>query len=254
MIIFHGGKDIIKNPQFGVGRPDNDYGSGYYTTQDPQKAAEWALGFGDQNKDGIVNQYRLNENGLNILHLDDYGPLVWIAELLSNRTMKYETKDMSDTAEILVEQYKIDTSDIDVIIGCRAGNGYTNVLESFLKEEITVDEAVNLMKKDDLGEQIFIKSQKAFDAITFIGHETIAKEKATEVNLFKNNPMESIERRIREIYSHNYVPKGITALDAATEYFAYDKDTGYLFKSEKVKEQISEEFDLSEGDYEYEND
>lgn len=34
MIIFHGFKDIIKNPEYGKGNIKNDYGLGFYTTED----------------------------------------------------------------------------------------------------------------------------------------------------------------------------------------------------------------------------
>lgn len=34
MVIYHGSDHIIDKPKFGVGKEDNDYGSGFYTTED----------------------------------------------------------------------------------------------------------------------------------------------------------------------------------------------------------------------------
>ena len=42
MLIYHGSDHIIDKPKFGVGKEDNDYGSGFYTTEDIEKANEWA--------------------------------------------------------------------------------------------------------------------------------------------------------------------------------------------------------------------
>lgn len=37
-ILYHGSDVILKKPLYGVGKEDNDYGSGFYTTEDIEKA------------------------------------------------------------------------------------------------------------------------------------------------------------------------------------------------------------------------
>ena len=44
--LYHGSDHIVELPAFGVGKPDNDYGSGFYTTRILNRASEWALLFG----------------------------------------------------------------------------------------------------------------------------------------------------------------------------------------------------------------
>ena len=44
--LYHGSDHIVEFPAFGVGKPDNDYGSGFYTTRILNRASEWALLFG----------------------------------------------------------------------------------------------------------------------------------------------------------------------------------------------------------------
>lgn len=46
---------IIEHPQFGYGKPYNDYGMGFYCTENPDMAKEWGVGF---NHNGYANQYR----------------------------------------------------------------------------------------------------------------------------------------------------------------------------------------------------
>ena len=41
MIIYHGSKDIIEKPEFGKGNQKNDYGLGFYCTENVELAKEW---------------------------------------------------------------------------------------------------------------------------------------------------------------------------------------------------------------------
>ena len=61
---------------------------------------------------------------------------------------------------MLIDMYKVDTSNVDVIIGYRAGGLYMDVLDNFLLGNLTITEVENLFKKDKLGEQICLLSPK----------------------------------------------------------------------------------------------
>ena len=56
MTLYHGSLDLIKKPVFGYGKTNNDYGLGFYCTQNLELAKEWAAqapekeGWGKQNK------------------------------------------------------------------------------------------------------------------------------------------------------------------------------------------------------------
>ena len=83
-IIYHGSDHIIEKPKFGYGKPYNDYGVGFYCTENPNMAKEWGVGI-DHN--GYANQYRIECDGLTILDLNtpDYTMLHWLTILLENR-------------------------------------------------------------------------------------------------------------------------------------------------------------------------
>lgn len=42
MKLYHGSEKIVETPQFGAGNPRNDYGLGFYCTQNLELAKEWA--------------------------------------------------------------------------------------------------------------------------------------------------------------------------------------------------------------------
>ena len=55
--LYHGSDHKVSKPLFGKGKKDNDYGSGFYTTRDPEKAAEWAAANGAN--EAYVNYYEI---------------------------------------------------------------------------------------------------------------------------------------------------------------------------------------------------
>lgn len=82
--IYHGSKDIVTKPTFGYGKPYNDYGLGFYCTDDMRLAKEWGVDF---NRDGYANQYEIECEDLVLLDLNggQYNILHWLAVLLENR-------------------------------------------------------------------------------------------------------------------------------------------------------------------------
>ena len=40
--LFHGSTEIITSPQYGKGKPYNDYGLRFYRTENSEMAKEWA--------------------------------------------------------------------------------------------------------------------------------------------------------------------------------------------------------------------
>lgn len=54
MVIFHGSENIIDKPIYGKGKSNNDYGRGFYCTEDYDLACEWSV---DENRNGFVNSY-----------------------------------------------------------------------------------------------------------------------------------------------------------------------------------------------------
>ena len=54
MKVYHGSTKIINKPIYGYGKKYNDYGLGFYMTEDKEMAKEWSC---EYNIDGFVNSY-----------------------------------------------------------------------------------------------------------------------------------------------------------------------------------------------------
>ena len=168
--IYHGSNKIIKEPIFGVGKKYNDYGIGFYSTEDMELAKEWSC---TSEEDGFVNCYELKIDNLRILNLSNknYNILNWITLLVENRILKINTPVMKSSYDWLVKNYKIHIEDYDIIIGYRADDSYFSFARAFLNNEITLEQLELTLKLGDLGEQVVLKSEKAFKSLKYIGFE-----------------------------------------------------------------------------------
>lgn len=167
MIIYHGSERIIEHPVFGMGSRRNDYGRGFYCTENERLAKEWAC---SKNTDGYANKYELDISRLSVLNLnsDRYNILNWLAILTSNRTY-WENSAISETAkDYLKQNFMVDISGYDIIKGYRADDSYFAFAQDFVSGAISYQKLFFAMKLGKLGEQIVLVSKKAFDAIKFI--------------------------------------------------------------------------------------
>lgn len=243
-ILYHGSDVILKKPLYGVGKEDNDYGSGFYTTEDIEKAREWAWVNGS-DKSAVCNQYSIDLDGLNVLNLDEHGTLAWIAEVTNHRGASDEFTQA--VADKLVEMYKIDTSKADVIIGYRADDSYMNVVKSFLRNQLSVDEVDRMFRNGNLGQQVFIKSEKVFDRICFEDYENVSMDKDShygeadakarrEVGKFLHN-------REYAIQIDGFKPAGLTVKDVISTQYEYNKEYGCYLQEERANERNEFEID-----------
>lgn len=169
--LYHGSENIIEEPLFGKGSSRNDYGKGFYCTESIELAKEWACSRGN---DGFANTYDLNMTGLKVLRLNTppYNILNWLAVLADNRTY-WEKNSVSENAKnYLRENFLIDLSSYDVIIGYRADDSYFSFAKNFVSNAISLPQLKEAMRLGKLGEQIVLKSEQAFRQITFVEAET----------------------------------------------------------------------------------
>ena len=174
--IYHGSSKIIETPIFGEGRKNNDFGLGFYCTEDSELAKEWAV---SSLEDGFSNKYSLDVEYLKILNLNslDYTILNWIAILAEHRIFSIKTPIAKRARDYLIENFGINVNAYDIIIGYRADDSYFDFAEAFLNNGITVEQLAEAMKLGKLGEQIVIKSKYAFSKLKFEGFEKADKIK-----------------------------------------------------------------------------
>ena len=166
MKLYHGSDKILPTPIHGGGRNDNDFGNGFYCTENLPLAKEWAV---TGVRDGYANEYDLNLRGLRVLDFcqKEYTILHWLAQLLRYRKTQYATPLQQTGAQWLIERYPVDIGQYDVIHSYRADDSYFSFARSFLSNEISLAQLETAMKLGKLGEQFVLISPKAFQQLTF---------------------------------------------------------------------------------------
>ncbi len=176
LTIYHGSEHIIKTPEFGKGKKNNDFGLGFYCTQSRELAKEWAV---SSLRDGFCNRYTLDTEHLNILQLNspNYTVLNWMAVLVAHRLFSANTPVARRAKAYLIDNFAINVNAYDLLIGYRADDSYFDFAEAFLSNSITVEQLSRAMRLGKLGEQIVLKSKFAFSKIKFEGAEKAEADK-----------------------------------------------------------------------------
>lgn len=174
--IYHGSKEIIEKPLYRGGKPYNDYGYGFYCTESSDMAKEWAV---SPDNNGYANCYEIECSTMNIFNLNDekYCILHWLSVLLQNRDFEITSALAAEAKEYLIRNFTPDLSDADIIIGYRADDSYFSFARDFISGTISYRQLSNAMTLGKLGQQFVLKSEKAFQQLTFKGYQTAdAKE------------------------------------------------------------------------------
>ncbi len=169
IILYHGSPEIVERPEYGKGKPYNDYGKGFYCTEHLELAKEWAC---TENVDGYANRYEIDTVGLSILNLSSerYTILNWLALLMQHRRARLSTPIARRGKEYLIQNFLPEYQNYDIIVGYRADDSYFSFARSFVGNEISLKQLGYAMKLGKLGEQFVLKSPKAFEAIKFLDY------------------------------------------------------------------------------------
>ena len=213
--IYHGSNNIVERPVFGEGKSYNDYGRGFYCTEHIELAKEWACSSGT---DGYANHYRLDLTGLRVLNLNgpEYTILNWLAILLENRKFNVADGLPLRAKSYILENFMVDYKEYDVIIGYRANDSYFSYAGDFVNGTLSLSDLSEAMRLGKLGEQVVLKSKKAFDAITFVEafkahrEEYLAKymsrdeEARAKYKEIASHPMDETETYVIDIIRNNW--------------------------------------------------
>ena len=173
--LYHGSKDIITEPRYGLGREHNDFGQGFYCTENAELAKEWAC---TSMRSGFANRYTFDTSDLVFLNLNasGYTVLHWMTLLINHRVFRIRNPIAGKAKKYLSAHFFIDLNAYDVIIGYRADDSYYDFADAFLNNAITVEQLARAMCLGKLGEQVVLKSARAFERIRFDSAETAESE------------------------------------------------------------------------------
>lgn len=170
LILYHGSQQMVEVPKFGVGKIYNDYGRGFYCTENIELAKEWAC---PVKNDGYASKYILHLNSLNVMHLTkgEFNILNWLAILLAHRKFDITSPIGRNARQYILSHFMPDTDGVDVMIGYRADDSYFSFAEDFVNNTISLRDLNAAMQLGSLGEQVVLLSEKSFKQIDFVAYE-----------------------------------------------------------------------------------
>lgn len=175
MLLYHGSDHVIKRPEFGAGKKHNDYGRGFYCTENIELAKEWAV---SEDADGYVNKYSIDTSHLSILDInsEQYTMLHWLGILLKNRIFTLSTPMEREAKKYILDNFNISLDGIDIVKGYRADDSYFSYARDFISGVISYEQLSKALRLGMLGEQYCLVSQKVFTEIEYVGNEYVDSE------------------------------------------------------------------------------
>ncbi|MBR5081399.1 MAG: DUF3990 domain-containing protein [Bacteroidales bacterium] len=207
--LYHGSVSVLEHPVFGEGKPYNDYGLGFYCTEHIELAKEWACA---SNQDGYANHYQLAMDGLSVLNLNtnDYNILNWLAILLENRKFVVAEGLPQRAKEYLLKNFMVEYKNYDVIVGYRADDSYFSYANDFVNNTLSLNDLGEAMRLGKLGEQVVLKSRKAFEALKFV--EAIKADRDEYYEKYKSRDEEA-RSKYRQIADQPLAEKETYVID-----------------------------------------
>lgn len=198
MLVYHGSDHIIEKPVYHGSKRTNDYGYGFYTTESIELAKEWAC---SDQRNGFANIYEFNPEGLSVLHLNspEYSILNWLAILTKYRSYWQNGSIAEEAKNYLQQHFFVDPAPYDVIIGYRADDSYFTFAQDFVAGTISLKKLSEAMRLGKLGEQIVLKSEKAFEHIRFVGAEPADAETYYEKKALRDREARRAYRSTRQV-------------------------------------------------------
>lgn len=156
--VYHGGTEIIDKPNVSAGRPNLDFGLGFYITDMRQQAVDWAKRVSDRRKAKPV---------LNIYYLDR-------ESILENYKCKVFTDYDGEWLDFIVasRQGKMPWKGYDYIEGGVANDRVIDTISLFMADLITRDKALERLSEHRPNNQMCILNQEIIDKyLNFYGAE-----------------------------------------------------------------------------------
>ncbi len=149
MRVYHGGTDIVKNPNVTKGRGGLDFGIGFYITDIKQQAESWADRMARiRLADGLVNIYEFDErtakDQYSYKKFEEYD-VEWLNFIVANRR-----------GDNFMENY-------DVIDGGVANDRVIDTVEAYMSNMMPLEIALKNLSEHRPNNQLCIRSQKVVE-------------------------------------------------------------------------------------------
>ena len=144
MIVYHGSKEIVKNPEIRIARYNKDFYFGFYCTVMKQQAMRWAIRF---NGKGIINEYDYTSNAsLKVLLFSEMTE-EWLDFIIACRSGKSHA--------------------YDIVEGPMANDTIFNYIQNFIDGKISRAAFWELAKFKIPTHQISFHTARALETVSF---------------------------------------------------------------------------------------
>lgn len=159
MKLYHGSNIVVEHPVIRENLRALDFGAGFYLTSSIQQAAKWAKIVTRRRRKGnaILNSFEMDERKLNIL-----------------KVLRFETAN-ADWLEFVVKNRKelITGNEYDLVIGPVANDSTLPVIDDYMDDVYTKEEAVKRLLPQNLTDQFAFLTNKALRTLSFEWSERI---------------------------------------------------------------------------------
>ena len=148
---------------------------------------------------------RKDRRRFKVINLFDgnYTVLNWIGLLLKNRLFTLQDEIAIDARNYVVENFALDLSGYDVVIGYRADDSFFSYAESFVSNTLPLRSLNQALYLGKLGMQTVLISEKAFSQIEFINSESVDKEEYyTKFNDRDRNARSTYQKELKQKHSY----------------------------------------------------
>lgn len=160
IIVYHGSTQQVEHPMCKFGRPNLDFGQGFYVTDIREQAVEWAIRIGlNRNESPVINRYFLNRERFiaqgSSLIFKSYDE-EWLQFIVASRTEQNPAKDY------------------DYIEGGVANDRVVDTVNFYMQGLVSLDVALARLSEHQPNNQICLLNQRLTDKyLNFDGTETI---------------------------------------------------------------------------------
>ena len=160
LIVYHGTTLIVEHPICKFGRPNLDFGQGFYVTDVRQQAIDWAIRMARNKKETpVLNRYKLNRDGFlsegHVLIFKAYDE-EWLRFIVASRTEQNPSRDY------------------DFIEGGVANDRVVDTVNLFMQGLMTMETALSRLSEHQPNNQICLLNQQLTDKyLKFDGTEEL---------------------------------------------------------------------------------
>ena len=156
MTVYHGGAQIVANPDLLHSRKAVDFGAGFYVTPIYEQAKRWCEKRKRVDGEAAISRYVFDEtatSALKILRFQSYSE-EWLDFIVKCRGLQ-------------------DESDWDIVIGGVANDKVFDTLEAFFDGFATKEQTIGKLRMAMPNLQICFRTEAALQTIRFIGGEMV---------------------------------------------------------------------------------